>query len=356
MEGGPALRTLRAGLVMSLIAAGASAAVEARRTVSIDLSRLERGEAVATALAADLARTPLGIAVTVVGSVPGEGAEVPGEEGRTPGPSFAAVELRHRAAGDREALDRAPIVLRSATTGLERTPGWWIHALLKAGEVTPVRVEVADTRSSWIGQLVERSLRPLGSRRGPQEPAWGGPLVVAQTPVTLDDEAVASWLAAAVRRLDALAGAPVWDSAYLVVDGRVLTRRSLYWIGLACWLGQFVLFRWRARRGSAAADRRGVRWAAALAWAVAPVPSTVLLPLPLLVSGWTVRRPIVALGLLPTGCYLVRWVAALGAGGRPDLQLVPTLLVAGALVLCAMPLMGGRNNGGGDTLKVENTT
>jgi hypothetical protein len=217
--------------------------------------------------------------------------------------------------------------LELARAGDVVTPGWLVHAVVIASARVGVATNLADGRSSWIGQLVERSTDRRLSDAASAALARGVPSVRVILPRGAE-AAAARALAATVRRLDGLDGRPSFEDEFLLAGGRVWLRRDLYWLGLAVWLALF--WRGRGRPG------QELRWALLGAWLVAPVFAAVLLTLPALVAAWRpgARWP-AALALLPAVVYAARWSAALAAGALPVIALLPTLLVAATLGLFA---------------------
>jgi hypothetical protein len=147
-------------------------------------------------------------------------------------------------------------------------PGWLVHAALRAGDATDWRLAVGDPRLSAAAQLLVRSVQPhhasdadplleagvpallfSDSSLTSFDPAYHRPIDRAER---LDGPRLERWatlLAAAARRLDALAGRPVFEDRYLVLGGRVWQRRELYWAGFALWVALVARAR-LARRGT----------------------------------------------------------------------------------------------------------
>lgn len=258
----------------------------------------EARASLAALLRRDLERTPLAheVAIDVAPTAP----------------LLARLEVR---------IDRSPGGPRLAPTGPggRATPGWLVHAALRAAEAVGIAVDTVDRRSSWIGQLVARSTA-----------ASSAPVPSPTLRLTVGDPTVAaSWLAAIVRRLDHLTGPPIWEQQFLVAFDRVWLRRDLYWLGIVLWMVSW----WRSRRG-VTPDRpraREFRWLAAAAWWIAPPFAALLVSLPMAAT-WT---PLPAFArwaaLAPSLWFAVRWAAALVDGARPVVSLVPLVLVAGAL-------------------------
>ena len=221
------------------------------------------------------------------------------------------------------------------------SPGWLVHAVLRAAAAVGARARVVDRRSSWIGQLVARSTRRLPPGPADQALARGLPAVVLRLPRAPAAAArsagepggqaapseASRLLAAVARRLDGLDGAPVFEDEFLVAAGRVWLRRDLYWLCLALWL---LLF-WRGRRRPPGPAREG-RWLFLAAALVAPVFVVVLAALPAVVAAWRPRARWPALvALLPAALYGVGLAAALLAGARLAVAVVPAVLVLATL-------------------------
>src|SRR6185295_12409013 len=134
-------------------------------------------------------------------------------------------------------------------------PGWLVHAVLRSGEAVEWPFAVADNRFPLLAQLVFRSARILYGSDSESFLKWDVPSVtlydssfLAEDPAyhrftdvagRLDARRLARWtqvLAAAVRRLDALAGRPLPEDQYLVLFRRVWLRRDLIWIGFLLWV------------------------------------------------------------------------------------------------------------------------
>lgn len=298
------------------------------------------------AAAADLARTPLRHTVRVVlfdgeeSGLLGSRAWIEGLDPQDRDRILAAVNLEmvgwSGSAGP--TIHTFPV-----RAGGERVlaPGWLVHALLRSGEAVGWPYAMSDARAPFLAQLVLRSARlrlasdsdPLLADGVPAltlsdtsllalDPAYHRP---ADTAARLDAARLERWsaaVAAAVRRLDHLAGRPLAEDDYLVLFGRVLLRRDLAWIGFALWV--LLVFRGRPGRWRGAAQeerlRRGRRYLPGFAFRilfllalfVAPVFSVLLFPAALLAlvppRGGRARLLWAFLGLLPLLVYL----AALG--------------------------------------------
>jgi len=154
-------------------------------------------------------------------------------------------------------------------------PGWLVHAVERAGESVGWSYTLADHRFSLPAQLLLRSVDVrLGSdsdsflRHGIPaltlsdssllrlDPAYHRPADVA---ARLDARRLDSWTqatAAAVRRLDALAGRPLFEDQYLDLFGYVWLRRDLIWIGFLLWALLVLRGRPGRWRGATADERR----------------------------------------------------------------------------------------------------
>src|SRR6185369_5027436 len=153
------------------------------------------------------------------------------------------------------------------------------------------------------------------------DPAYHRPTDTADR---LDPARLGSWTtaaAAAVRRLDRLAGRPLPEDLYLVVFGRVWLRRDLYWVGFLLW--GLLVFRHRPRRavwaGETPEERRRRQRAGLPGFVfrmlflavvfVVPVFSVLLYPAALL-AHVPPRKPLrrglwIVLGLSPTALLLL---------------------------------------------------
>jgi hypothetical protein len=215
------------------------------------------------------------------------------------------------------------------------SPGWLVHAILRAADTVRVRASVVDSRSSWTGQLVARSTRRLPAGQANEALAAGVPAAVLLLPsAALEAGGEASLqdgnrlLAAVTRRLDGLDGPPVFEDEYLVAAGRVWLRRDLYWLCLGLWL---LLF-WRDRSRQPKGAGREFRWLFLVASLVAPVFASVLLTLPAAAAAWRPRMRWLALGALaPAGVYAIRLSIVLLAGARVTIDAIPAVLVASTL-------------------------
>jgi hypothetical protein len=167
--------------------------------------------------------------------------------------------------------------------------------------------------------------------------------------------------AAAVRRLDRLAGRPLPEDQYLVAFHRVWLRRDLYWVGLLLWV--LLVFRYRPRTwaGEDPAERRRrqraglpgfvFRMLLLAAIFVAPVFSVLLYPAALL-AHLPPRRPLqrglwIVLGLGPTALLLlaIAYAAALDFVRGYALGPFVTLLLASTLVAWTVLCLRGPAEG-----------
>jgi len=334
------------------------------------------GCGVALAAAAELRRTPLRHTVRVV--------LFDGEEIGLRG-SRSWLEERGAAAGRRILADlnlemvgwngsAGPVIhsfpVRTAT-GRALAPGWLIHAILKSGEAVEWPYAVADNRFPLLAQLVIRSADLYYGSDSESFLKWGIPSLTlsdssllvldpayhrpTDVPARLDARRLDRWtqaVAAAVRRLDVLAGRPLPEDQYLAVFGRVWLRRDLMWIGFLLWA--VLVFRGRPGRwrgGSAAEHGRQMRaylpgflfrLLLLLAVFLAPVFSVLLLPAAVLAL--VPPRPVwarilwIVAGLLPLLSFLLAFLVAVAAwivrlrsgfqGGPAAAVLIPAALVA----------------------------
>jgi hypothetical protein len=154
-------------------------------------------------------------------------------------------------------------------------PGWLVHAVERSGEAVGWSYAVADRRHPLLTQLLLRAADvTFGAdsnsflRRGipavtlsdssmsDLDPAYHRSTDIA---ARLDARRLESWTqatAAAVRRLDVLAGRPLFEDQYLAIFGRIWLRRDLIWTGFLLWV--LLVFRSRPGRwrGATAEERR----------------------------------------------------------------------------------------------------
>jgi hypothetical protein len=288
---------------------------------------------IADAAAVDLRRTPLSHAVRVVRFGGGE-AWKPVEAERV------LAHLNLETPGGRGS---GGPVIRAGSGRL--APGWLVHAVLRSGDAVGRPYAVEAPRFSLLAQLLARSVK---ARHG----SAGEPFVDAGVPsVTLSGSSPQA-VAAAVRRLDSLAGRPLPEDQYLVFAGRVWVRRDLIWMGFLLW--GLLVFRGRPGRwrGTPAAERDrqmrtylpGFLFRLFLLAAVllAPVFAVLLFPAAILAllpprPAWA-RAVWIILGMLPLLAYLItlgiasaQGTALLDAGfqgGMAAATLVPSALVA----------------------------
>ncbi|HZI64560.1 MAG TPA: M20/M25/M40 family metallo-hydrolase, partial [Thermoanaerobaculia bacterium] len=229
-------------------------------------------------------------------------------------------------------------------------PGWLVHAALRAGDAAGWRLAVGDPRLSAAAQLLVRSVAPhhasdadalleagipavllSDSSLTSFDPAYHQPFDRADR---LDGARLERWvnvLAAAARRLDALAGRPVYEDRFLVLGGRVWQRRELYWAGCALWVALVTRARLERRRPRSAGDT--------------PRGSS----LPLLLPGIAFRLLfLVATLALPVFAALLLFPAAILAllaprrrGPRQALQAAGLLPLAAFLGVLALAVQGG---------------
>ena len=229
-------------------------------------------------------------------------------------------------------------------------PGWLVHAALRAGDAAGWRLAVGDPRLSAAAQLLVRSVAPhhasdadalleagipavllSDSSLTSFDPAYHQPFDRADR---LDGARLERWvnvLAAAARRLDALAGRPVHEDRFLVLGGRVWQRRELYWAGCALWVALVTRARLERRRPRSAGDT--------------PRGSS----LPLLLPGIAFRLLfLVATLALPVFAALLLFPAAILAllaprrrGPRQALQAAGLLPLTAFLGVLALAVQGG---------------
>ncbi len=345
------------------------------------------GCGVAIAAAADLRRTPLRHTLRVVLF---DGEET-GTRGSRAWLASLAPEARERMLADLNVEmvgwrgSGGAVILslpaRHPGSGERKlAPGWLVHAMLRSGEAVEWPFVVADNRFPLLAQLVVRSARILYGSDSESFLKWDVPSVtlsdssfLAEDPAyhrftdvaaRLDARRLDRWtqaVAAAVRRLDVLAGRPLPEDRYLVLFRRVWLRRDLIWIGFLLWV--LLVFRGRPGRwrGTRAVDRAGqmraylpgflFRLLLLLAIFLAPVFSVLLLPAAVLAlfpprPPWA-RAVWIAAGLLPLLVFLAVLGMAVGLtiasldggfqGGAPAAVLIPATLAAYAWTIARGP-------------------
>lgn len=199
-------------------------------------------------------------------------------------------------------------------------PAWLVRSILGSGEDADWPYSVSDAQAPVLSQLVLRSARVrLGAdsnsflREGIPALSVSDSSLLAMDPAfhrstdthdRLDAERLDRWtvaVAAAVRRMDGLAGRPSPEYDYLAAFGQVWERREIYAIGLAIWIVLMV------RRGRSVSGLvLGALFLAAVF--LAPLFSVLLFPAGLLAAflpkrTWTRVLAILA-GLLPLLVYL----------------------------------------------------
>lgn len=306
----PAAASIACGMLLAAWVGSALAAEVRERPFEVRVVGLEgaSGSALRQAILDDLMRTPLRHDRVLVGQQE-PGGTAPQER------VLALLELRLD-----EEVTRPTIEL--ARSGDELTPGWLVHSVLRAGATVGVTTEVADPRSSWLGQLVARSTHNPDKSAADKALGEGVPALTLALPV--ENDFAARLLAATVRRLDGLEGYPLFEDEFLVVGRRVFLRRDLYWIGLAMWLALF----WRGRNRPG----REFRWLLLAAWLVAPVFASLLLVLPALVAAWWPEiRWARATALAPVVFLAIRLGIAVAGPAALVISGLPALLVLLAL-------------------------
>ncbi len=317
--------------------------------------------------AADLARTPRRHTIELV--LCAAGGAGPDAARRT----AAAWLEAHPAAAARDAV-LAALLLEvgdrpgAAATGLlaaaggdadhRLAPAWLAHAAVRGARAAGGSLAIGDPGWPLLGQLLGRYGRS-------RVPTGAEPFLLAGVPALgLTGGSEARWpaiLAGIVRRLDGLAGRPRDDDACLALAGKVLSRRDLYWLGLAVWAALLAGGRpgaWRGagsgqrrRRGRRFAPRFLLRMGFLAALLLAPAATLVLLALPALVSLAPLRRPAAvwlgrALAAAPAAVFAGYWAVALAAGRVslwPAQPLRLALVVAG--VALAVGLVGRERTG-----------
>ncbi len=241
-------------------------------------------------------------------------------------------------------------------------PGWLVHALLASGEAVGFRADFVEARGSLLAQLV---LRATVSHFGADSDAFvatGVPAVSlsdssllhldpayhrpTDTADRLDPGRLERWTtatAAAVRRLDHLAGRPIPEDQYLVVFGKVWLRRDLCWVGFLLWVALVLGHRRRdlrdGRDGRKGSDPAAFvfRMLFLAVIFILPVFSVLLYPAALLAQApprRAAQRGLwIVLGLAPAALFLggIALGLALGLVGRYALGPFATALLAGTL-------------------------
>lgn len=291
------------------------------------------GCGVVIAAAADLARTPLDHAVRVVLF----DAEETGLQGSRGWVESLPAGRRDRILANLNVEmvgwkdSRGPTIHTfPVQAGGERTlaPGWLVHFLLRSGEAVGWSYSVSDAQVPFLAQLV---LRSAGVRLGADANSFlkeGIPALSVSdssllamdpayhrstdTPDRLDARRLGRWtvaVAAAVRRMDKLAGRPIPEDEYLAAFGRVWLRREIYWIGLAIWI--VLVFR-GARHGRRHVPGYLFRVLFLAAVFLAPVFAVLLFPAGLLASFPPKRTGARVLAILAGLLPLLIYLASLG--------------------------------------------
>ncbi len=342
------------------------------------------GCAVVLSAAADLSRTPRRHTLRVV-LFDGKQAGLSGSRAWLGGLSTVArnsflahLELDLPGNGDgRRVLHLLP-VRRGGRRQV--APGWLAHAVLEGMDAAGERPVVSAPALPLMAQL---AVRLTGWSRAADSTTFaqrGVPSVMLSDrgltrraadrsrPVPrFDDGRLQEWsrgVAAAVRRLDGLAGRPLEESEFLVVLGRVWLRRDLYWLGFVIW----CLLVWRGlpgRRRDVPPDtvrRRssthfpGFLFRMLFLVAVFGAPAfgiPLLLPAALIVLLRPRRPPAraagLAVGLLPVAVLAVFLLLLLREDlGALEIAWTPALLVASTLLSFAvwMVVLQHRDAGG----------
>ncbi|HZF11819.1 MAG TPA: M28 family metallopeptidase [Thermoanaerobaculia bacterium] len=244
------------------------------------------GCATILAAVADLARTPLGHTVRVL-LFDGEESGLLGSRawlaargptGRERILAAVNVEMVGWSGSAGPVLLTFPVRRQGARAF---APGWLVHSLLRSGEAAGLPPSFLEAHGSLPAQLVLRATVPTYGADSDAFVAAGVPAATlsdssllhldpayhrqADTADRLDPTRLDRWVtatAAAVRRLDRLAGRPLPEDRYLVVFGRVWLPRDLYWIGFLLW-GLLVVRNRPRRRPEAEAEqnrREGRAW------------------------------------------------------------------------------------------------
>jgi hypothetical protein len=336
------------------------------------------GCGVAVAAVADLRRTPLRHTVRVV-FFDGEETGSGGSEGwvRVLGPERERrilANLNLEMLGSKESA--GPVIHSfpaSTAAGRALAPGWLVHAVLRSGEAVGWPFAVVDHRFPLMGQLIVRSVEiRYGSdsesflERGipsvtlsdssllSLDPAYHRP---EDTAGRLDAGRLDRWtqaVAAAVRRLDALAGRPIPEDQYLVLAGRVWLRRDLIWVGFLLWA--LLVFRGlpgRWRGASTAEQGRQMRaylpglvFRALLLASVFLAPVFAVLLFPAAVLALVPPRPVwaravwIVLGVFPLASFLAVLGIAVSKGAASLAGGFQGGALAAVLILAALTAYG----------------
>ena len=345
------------------------------------------GCAVAIAAAAELRRTPLRHTVRVV-LFDGEETGLYGSRaflrarGRAGRDATLAV-LNLEMLGWRESPGATILAWGVPRDGrLAQPPAWLVHALLRAGEAVDWPLALTDSALPLAAQLLVRSTRPaFGTDADPFLAAGVPAVTLSDSPLLtldpayhtaadsagrLDAARLARWTeatAAAVRRLDVLAGRPVPEDRYLVGLGRVWLHRDLLWIGFLLWALLVVRgLAGRRRRDVPPEERLAARrrdlpafvFRALLLAAVvtAPVFAVLLWPAAAL-AAWLPRRRALrllwaALAVLPAAAYaaVLLWAWGKGLVGAWAPPLPGAVFVAAALAASVYLLAGATSSAG----------
>ena len=168
--------------------------------------------------------------------------------------------------GSRANEGRGVLHLTEGRVGDRRvlTPAWLVHAVIKGAAAADFPLAVLDPRWSWLSQLSVRCTVPARWSDSRAFLEAGIPAVTLSdlalttrwehdenqrdTLERINGERLRSWvkvLTAVSRQLDTLEGRPMHETEYLVVGGRVWTRRDMVWVGFVLW----VLLVWRGLPG-----------------------------------------------------------------------------------------------------------
>lgn len=259
-------------------------------------------------------------------------------------PATVAAVLNLDTLGGRDARRAVAHVAPPAEDAARAPPAWMLDAALAAARRTRFAVEAGEAVLPVPGQILERYGRLAYASDAAPFLAAGVPALLlsdatltdlgrqvhtpADTVRLLDAERLEAWRRFVVALVEELDGrisgsatpSPVRD--YLVVAGTLWTRPSLWVVGGVLWL----LLAWRAvRRAPPAEGRRPARAMplflalAAIAWALAPLGSALLLA-PAMLIGVVAPRPVgrgipsAVGGLLPALVLLGFWGWATAVG------------------------------------------
>lgn len=248
-------------------------------------------------------------------------------------------------------------------------PAWLAHFVLQGGRAGGGRLAIGDRYWPLMGQLLGRFAQARVTTGAEPFLAAGVPAMTIAGGAH-DDPRWPSVIAGVVRRLDSLAGRPRDDDVYLVLGGRVGSRRDLYWVGLVVFLALIVRGLPGAWRGGTSGQRRrrGRRYLPGFVFRMlflvvllmAPTATLVLLVPAAVLTLVPLRRPVVvwlgrSLAALPAVLLGAYWAVALAVGRLAPWPAQPLRLglVLGGVALAAY--LVGRRRGNEATIQTSTT-